>query len=245
MAAPARGDPRRARALRLPRARRRAAGSATSRRRAGATAASPRPSTPCPDRTSHDRSRPRLPRRPRRSPARRPRLDEDLGRTAPTSRRWRRSRPSQQSSRPGRGPGRRRGGRAPGRRRSSSSEVDARLGTGARPRSSVHVERRRPGRARRRPRDRCAARPQAMLVAERTMLNVLSRLSGVATHTRRWADALEGTGAHGARHPQDDPGHARAARSTPCARGGGTNKRMGLYDVRDDQGQPQARRRLA
>src|SRR4029079_7473685 len=34
---------------------------------------------------------------------------------------------------------------------------------------------------------------QVILVAERTILNILSRLSGVATHTRRWADALDGT----------------------------------------------------
>jgi len=36
---------------------------------------------------------------------------------------------------------------------------------------------------------------RAVLIGERTMLNVVSRLSGVATHTRRWADALDGTGA--------------------------------------------------
>jgi nicotinate-nucleotide pyrophosphorylase (carboxylating) len=38
-------------------------------------------------------------------------------------------------------------------------------------------------------------RTQVLLVAERTGLNVVSRLSGIATHTRRWAQALEGTGA--------------------------------------------------
>ena len=32
-----------------------------------------------------------------------------------------------------------------------------------------------------------------MLTAERTALNLLCRMSGVATHTRRWADALAGT----------------------------------------------------
>ena len=35
---------------------------------------------------------------------------------------------------------------------------------------------------------------RVILTAERTILNILSRLSGVASHTRRWADALEGTG---------------------------------------------------
>jgi nicotinate-nucleotide pyrophosphorylase (carboxylating) len=34
-----------------------------------------------------------------------------------------------------------------------------------------------------------------LLVAERTMLNLLCHLSGVATLTRRWVDAVEGTGA--------------------------------------------------
>ena len=40
-----------------------------------------------------------------------------------------------------------------------------------------------------------AGSTRTTLVAERTVLNVLSRTSGVATHTRRWADELEGSGA--------------------------------------------------
>ena len=36
---------------------------------------------------------------------------------------------------------------------------------------------------------------RALLTAERTALNLISRASGVATHTRRWAEAIEGTGA--------------------------------------------------
>jgi nicotinate-nucleotide pyrophosphorylase (carboxylating) len=36
---------------------------------------------------------------------------------------------------------------------------------------------------------------RTILIAERTLLNILSRLSGVATHTRRWADELAGSGA--------------------------------------------------
>jgi nicotinate-nucleotide pyrophosphorylase (carboxylating) len=36
---------------------------------------------------------------------------------------------------------------------------------------------------------------RALLTAERTALNLLCRMSGVATHTRRWADVLEGTSA--------------------------------------------------
>src|SRR5690554_2057961 len=34
---------------------------------------------------------------------------------------------------------------------------------------------------------------RVVLVAERTILNYLSRASGIATHTRRWVDALAGT----------------------------------------------------
>ena len=36
---------------------------------------------------------------------------------------------------------------------------------------------------------------RTILVAERTILTLLCRLSGVATHTRLWTDALAGTGA--------------------------------------------------
>lgn len=68
-----------------------------------------------------------------------------------------------------------------------------------------------------------------VLIAERTLLNLMSRASGVATHTRRWADALEGTGAR----------VLDTRKTTPLLReldkyavrcGGGVNKRFGLYD---------------
>ncbi|MGG5259990.1 carboxylating nicotinate-nucleotide diphosphorylase [Phycicoccus avicenniae] len=68
------------------------------------------------------------------------------------------------------------------------------------------------------------------LVAERTVLNVLSRTSGVATHTRRWADELEGTGASVLDTRKTTPG-LRALEKYAVRCGGGTNKRMGLYDV--------------
>ncbi len=73
-------------------------------------------------------------------------------------------------------------------------------------------------------------RAQVLLVAERTMLNVLSRASGVATHTRRWADALHGTGAVVLDTRKTTPG-LRALEKYAVRCGGGTNKRMGLYDV--------------
>jgi nicotinate-nucleotide pyrophosphorylase (carboxylating) len=71
---------------------------------------------------------------------------------------------------------------------------------------------------------------QVLLVAERTMLNILSRLSGVATHTRRWADALEGTGCTVLDTRKTTPG-MRALQKYAVRAGGGTNKRMGLYDT--------------
>ncbi len=73
-------------------------------------------------------------------------------------------------------------------------------------------------------------RAQVLLVAERTMLNVLSRASGVATHTRRWADALHGTGAVVLDTRKTTPG-LRVLEKYAVRCGGGTNKRMGLYDV--------------
>ncbi|MCL3861466.1 carboxylating nicotinate-nucleotide diphosphorylase [Actinotalea sp. K2] len=71
---------------------------------------------------------------------------------------------------------------------------------------------------------------QVLLVAERTLLNLTSRASGVATHTRRWADALAGTGASVLDTRKTTPG-LRALEKYAVRCGGGTNKRMGLYDV--------------
>ncbi|MET0433099.1 MAG: carboxylating nicotinate-nucleotide diphosphorylase [Cellulomonas sp.] len=71
---------------------------------------------------------------------------------------------------------------------------------------------------------------QALLVAERTALNLASRASGVATHTRRWADALAGTGTQVLDTRKTTPG-LRELEKYAVRRGGGTNKRMGLHDV--------------
>lgn len=71
---------------------------------------------------------------------------------------------------------------------------------------------------------------RATLVGERTMLNLVSRLSGVATHTKRWADVLEGTGVMVLDTRKTTPG-LRALEKYAVRCGGGTNKRMGLYDV--------------
>jgi nicotinate-nucleotide pyrophosphorylase (carboxylating) len=71
---------------------------------------------------------------------------------------------------------------------------------------------------------------QVVLVGERTMLNILCRLSGTATHTRRWAERLEGSGATVLDTRKTTPG-LRALEKYAVRAGGGTNKRMGLYDV--------------
>jgi nicotinate-nucleotide pyrophosphorylase (carboxylating) len=71
---------------------------------------------------------------------------------------------------------------------------------------------------------------RTLLTAERTALNLLSRMSGVATHTRAWADALAGTGARVLDTRKTTPG-LRILEKYAVRAGGGTNKRMGLYDV--------------
>jgi nicotinate-nucleotide pyrophosphorylase (carboxylating) len=71
---------------------------------------------------------------------------------------------------------------------------------------------------------------RSLLTAERTALNLLCRLSGVATHTRAWADALAGTKSMVLDTRKTTPG-LRALEKYAVRVGGGTNKRMGLYDV--------------
>nr|WP_189200630.1 carboxylating nicotinate-nucleotide diphosphorylase [Couchioplanes caeruleus] len=71
---------------------------------------------------------------------------------------------------------------------------------------------------------------RALLTAERTALNLLCRMSGVATHTRKWADVLAGTKATVLDTRKTTPG-LRALEKYAVRVAGGTNKRMGLYDV--------------
>jgi nicotinate-nucleotide pyrophosphorylase (carboxylating) len=71
---------------------------------------------------------------------------------------------------------------------------------------------------------------RTVLIAERTLLNIVCRLSGVATHTRSWADVLDGTGAMVLDTRKTTPG-MRHLEKYAVRVGGGTNKRMGLYDV--------------
>jgi nicotinate-nucleotide pyrophosphorylase (carboxylating) len=72
-------------------------------------------------------------------------------------------------------------------------------------------------------------RGHVVLIAERTILNLMSRASGIATHTRQWADALEGTGAQVLDTRKTTP-MLRELEKYAVRCGGGTNKRFGLYD---------------
>jgi nicotinate-nucleotide pyrophosphorylase (carboxylating) len=69
-----------------------------------------------------------------------------------------------------------------------------------------------------------------LLTAERTALNLLCHLSGVATATRRWADAVDGTRAVVRDTRKTTPG-LRALEKYAVRCGGGANHRMGLSDM--------------
>lgn len=71
---------------------------------------------------------------------------------------------------------------------------------------------------------------RALLAAERTALNLLCHLSGVATLTARFVREVEGTGARVLDTRKTTPG-LRALEKAAVAAGGGTNHRMGLYDA--------------
>ena len=70
----------------------------------------------------------------------------------------------------------------------------------------------------------------ALLTAERTALNFLQRLSGVATTTARYVAAVAGTGARILDTRKTTPG-LRVLEKAAVAAGGGTNHRAGLYDA--------------
>ena len=69
-----------------------------------------------------------------------------------------------------------------------------------------------------------------LLGAERTLLNVLTHLSGIATVTRAWADALSGTGCAVRDTRKTTPG-LRQLEKYAVRCGGGLNHRMGLGDA--------------
>lgn len=70
---------------------------------------------------------------------------------------------------------------------------------------------------------------RSLLIGERTALNFLTHLSGVATLTRRFVDAVQGTGAVVLDTRKTHPGY-RALEKYAVRCGGAQNHRMGLYD---------------
>ena len=75
-----------------------------------------------------------------------------------------------------------------------------------------------------------AGKTRALLTGERTALNFLGRLSGIATLTAAYVKAVEGTGARIACTRKTTPG-LRAFEKYAVRAGGGVNHRFGLYDA--------------
>lgn len=71
---------------------------------------------------------------------------------------------------------------------------------------------------------------RSILTAERTALNFLGRLSGIATLTRRFVEAVDGTRTRIVDTRKTTPGW-RALEKDAVRAGGGMNHRMGLYDM--------------
>jgi len=76
---------------------------------------------------------------------------------------------------------------------------------------------------------RLGGRTRAVLTAERTALNLLGRMSGIATLTRRFVDAIEGTGVEILDTRKTTPG-LRSLEKYAVRCGGGRNHRFGLDD---------------
>ena len=71
---------------------------------------------------------------------------------------------------------------------------------------------------------------QSLLQTERLMLNVMQRMSGIATTTRKYAKALEGTKTHVLDTRKTTPG-MRMIEKEAVRIGGGMNHRIGLFDM--------------
>jgi nicotinate-nucleotide pyrophosphorylase (carboxylating) len=75
-----------------------------------------------------------------------------------------------------------------------------------------------------------AGRARSLLAAERTALDFVRRLSGIATLTRKFVDAVEGTGVTVLDTRKTTPGWRQLEKyAVRC--GGGMNHRTGLYDM--------------
>jgi nicotinate-nucleotide pyrophosphorylase (carboxylating) len=77
---------------------------------------------------------------------------------------------------------------------------------------------------------RVAGNARALLTAERVAMNFLGHLSGIATLTRRFVKAIEGTHARIIDTRKTTPG-LRAFEKLAVRAGGGVNHRFGLYDA--------------
>lgn len=71
---------------------------------------------------------------------------------------------------------------------------------------------------------------RSLLIAERTMLNIMQRMSGVATLTRRYQDELAGLHTRVLDTRKTTPG-MRMLEKEAVKIGGGTNHRIGLFDM--------------
>lgn len=71
---------------------------------------------------------------------------------------------------------------------------------------------------------------RSLLQTERLMLNIMQRMSGIATMTQRYVKRLEGTGAHVLDTRKTTPG-MRMLEKQAVKIGGGMNHRIGLFDM--------------
>lgn len=71
---------------------------------------------------------------------------------------------------------------------------------------------------------------RSLLQTERLMLNIMQRMSGIATMTHRYVERIEGTGAHVLDTRKTTPG-MRMLEKMAVKTGGGVNHRIGLFDM--------------
>ena len=71
---------------------------------------------------------------------------------------------------------------------------------------------------------------RSWLQTERLMLNIMQRMSGIATMTHRYVERIEGTGAHVLDTRKTTPG-MRMLEKMAVKIGGGVNHRIGLFDM--------------
>lgn len=75
-----------------------------------------------------------------------------------------------------------------------------------------------------------SGKSQSLLKAERVMLNMMQRMSGIATTTAKYVEKIKGTGARVLDTRKTTP-NLRAFEKRAVIHGGGHNHRFGLYDM--------------